>query len=161
MCWEACVGVFASRCNNLIEWIHVSVYPGYGAIIAFLDGKGTWHKQTTDKACQDKFHDLQQKNKKSKTNYMLFHRQIFFGPPFLTSIGRTFVGTVPCLLTFFSVQYINDSDGCLHKNIEIHTADTIVSWPNHEQWVIVRTSYLMMVIRQSIYILSIITRGMG
>ena len=45
----------------------------------------------------------------------------------------------------------------LHKNIERYTADIIVSWPNPEQWVIVHTSDLMMIIRQSIYILSIIT----
>ena len=48
-----------------------------------------------------------------------------------------------------------------HKNIERHTADTIVSWLNPKQWVIVHTSDLMMIIRQSIYILSIITREMG
>ena len=48
----------------------------------------------------------------------------------------------------------------LHKNIERHTADTIVSWPNPKQWVILHTSDLMMIIRQSIYILSIITRVM-
>ena len=47
------------------------------------------------------------------------------------------------------------------KNIERHTAHTIVSWPNPKQWVIVHTSDLMMIIRQSIYILSIITRGVG
>ena len=38
---------------------------------------------------------------------------------------------------------------------------TIVSWPNPKQWVIVHTSDLMMTIRQSIYILSIITKEMG
>ena len=48
-----------------------------------------------------------------------------------------------------------------HKNIEIHTAHTSVSRPNPKQWVIVHTSDLMMIIRQSIYILSIITRGVG
>ena len=47
------------------------------------------------------------------------------------------------------------------KNIERHTAHTIISWPNHKQWVIFHTSDLMMMIRQSIYILSIITREMG
>ena len=47
------------------------------------------------------------------------------------------------------------------KNIERHTADTIVSWPYPKQWVIVHTSDLMMIIRQSIYILSIITGEMG
>ena len=49
----------------------------------------------------------------------------------------------------------------IHKNIEKHTAHTIVSWPSPKQWVIVHTSDLMMIIRQSIYILSIITREMG
>ena len=39
-----------------------------------------------------------------------------------------------------------------NKNIERHTADTIVSWP--KQWLIVHTYDLMMIIRQSIYILS-------
>ena len=51
-------------------------------------------------------------------------------------------------------------DKCFHKNIERHTAHTIVSWPNPKQWVIVHTSDLMMIIRQSIYILSIITKEM-
>ena len=40
------------------------------------------------------------------------------------------------------------------KNIERRTAHTIVSWPNPKQWVIVHTSDLMMIIRQSIYIFS-------
>ena len=40
----------------------------------------------------------------------------------------------------------------LHKNIERHTAHTIVSWPNTKQWVIVHTYDLMMIIKQSIYI---------
>ena len=48
-----------------------------------------------------------------------------------------------------------------YKNIERHTAHTIVSWPNRKQWVIVHTSDLMMIIRQSMYILSIITKEMG
>ena len=38
----------------------------------------------------------------------------------------------------------------LHKNIKRHTAHTIVSWPNPNQWIIVHTSDLMMfIIRQS------------
>ena len=41
-----------------------------------------------------------------------------------------------------------------HTNIERHTAHTIVSWPNPKQWVIVHTSDLMMIIRQSKYIFS-------
>ena len=48
-----------------------------------------------------------------------------------------------------------------HKNIERHTAHTIVSWPNPKQWVIVHTSKLMMIMRQSMYILSIIKKEMG
>ena len=48
-----------------------------------------------------------------------------------------------------------------NKNIERHTAHTVVSWPNSKEWLIIHTSDLMMIIRQSIYILSIITRGMG
>ena len=57
-------------------------------------------------------------------------------------------------ILFCSYRYAN-------KNIERHAVDTIVSWPNPKQWVIVHTSDLMMIIRQSIYILSIITREMG
>ena len=49
----------------------------------------------------------------------------------------------------------------IQKNIERHTANTIVSWPNTKQWVIVHISDLIMIIRQSIYILSIITTEMG
>ena len=50
---------------------------------------------------------------------------------------------------------------CIYKNIERNTADSIVSWPNPKQWVIVHTSDLIMMITQSIYILSITTREMG
>ena len=39
-----------------------------------------------------------------------------------------------------------------HKNIERHTGDPIVSWPNPKQWAKVHTSDLMMIIWQSIYI---------
>ena len=49
----------------------------------------------------------------------------------------------------------------IRKNIERHTAHTIVLWPNPKQWVIVHTSDLMMIIRQRIYILSIIPKGMA
>ena len=49
----------------------------------------------------------------------------------------------------------------VHKNIKRHTVDTFVSWPNPKQWVIVHTSDLMMIIRQSLYILSISTTEMG
>ena len=46
----------------------------------------------------------------------------------------------------------NDISVSVRKSIERHTAHTIVSWPNPKQWVIVHTSDLMMIIRQSIYI---------
>ena len=48
-----------------------------------------------------------------------------------------------------------------NKMIERHTAHTIVSWSNPKQWIIVHTSDLIMMIRQSIYLLSIITGEMG
>ena len=51
-----------------------------------------------------------------------------------------------------------------HKNTERHTAHTIVSWPNPKQWATVHTSDLTMIVKQSIYILyilSIITREMS
>ena len=47
------------------------------------------------------------------------------------------------------------------KDTVRHTAHTIVSLPHPKQWVIVHTSDLMIIIRQSIYILSIITREVG
>ena len=48
-----------------------------------------------------------------------------------------------------------------YKNIERHAAHIIVSRPNPQQWVIVHTSDLMMIIRQSNYLLPIITKKMG
>ena len=49
----------------------------------------------------------------------------------------------------------------IHKNIVRHTAHTIAQWPNPKQWIIVHTSDLTMIIRQSMYFLSIIIREMG
>ena len=49
-----------------------------------------------------------------------------------------------------------------YKNIERHTAHTIVSWPSPKQWIIVHTSDLMMIIRQlKVYTFSVIIREMG
>ena len=53
------------------------------------------------------------------------------------------------------------TDVCFGKNIERHTVHTIGSWPNPKQWVIVHASDLIMIIRQSIYIISIIIKEMG
>ena len=72
-----------------------------------------------------------------------------------------------CVPTFMSSygatrpQWVNRRFIITDKNIERQIADTIVSWPNPKQWAIAHTSDLMMTIRQSIYILSIITRQMG
>ena len=54
-----------------------------------------------------------------------------------------------------------DARNPFYKNIERHTTHTIVSWPNPKQWIIVHTSNLMMMIIQSMHILSIITKEMG
>ena len=48
-----------------------------------------------------------------------------------------------------------------HKNIERHTAYATVLWPISKQWITFHTSDLMVIIRQCIYILSIITGEMG
>ena len=49
--------------------------------------------------------------------------------------------------------------GYMGKNIDKHTAHTIASWPNPKRWILIHTSDLMMITRQSI--LSIITKDMG
>ena len=62
--------------------------------------------------------------------------------------------------SFARILHVNQwwlRSGQCNKNTKSHTAHTIVSWPNPKQWVIVHTSDLM-IIRQSIYILSVITR---
>ena len=46
----------------------------------------------------------------------------------------------------------------LCKNIKRHTAHTIVSLPNHRQWLMIHTSGLMMMIKSSTPILTIFTR---
>ena len=60
--------------------------------------------------------------------------------------------------TFVKNRMKNTSNEYDDKTIERHRAHTIFSWPNPKQWIIVHTSDLMMMIIQSI---SIITRGMG
>ena len=83
--------------------------------------------------------------------------------------GRAVTAPVPfkyfCIIYWDLVECIHSkkqkqNNTIPYKNIERHTVRTIVSWPNPKQWVIVHTSDLMMIIRQSIYILSIITREM-
>ena len=46
-----------------------------------------------------------------------------------------------------------------YRKIKRHTAHAIVSWPNPKKWVIVHTSDLMMIIRQSLYIFSQSSQG--
>ena len=91
---------------------------------------------------------------------------MWYGKPGM--LGMAFIW--PCFNTktmisgmniFYHKDHVSMKLYLLYKNIERHTVHTIVSWPNPKQWVIVHTSNLMMIIRQSIYILSIITRGMG
>ena len=49
----------------------------------------------------------------------------------------------------------------LIKNIERHTAHTIVSWTDPKQWQMGHTSDLMMIIRSNTGILTIVIREMG
>ena len=58
---------------------------------------------------------------------------------------------IPCLVVSF----------IFNKNITRHTTRTIVSWPNPTQRLIIHTCVLMITIRYSIYIFTIITREMG
>ena len=74
------------------------------------------------------------------------------------SIGNLFLGTRSRSNSLINTP--NASTNC-RKNTKIRTAHTIVSWPNPKQRVIVHTSDSMMIIRQSTYVLSIITREMG
>ena len=49
-----------------------------------------------------------------------------------------------------------------HKNLTRRTMHTIVSWPRPKQWLMIHTSDLMMmIIRESSHILTIITRWVG
>ena len=57
-----------------------------------------------------------------------------------------------------NVPRSNPAISQIRKNTERHTAHTTVSWPNPKQWVIVHTFDLMMITRQSIFILSISQR---
>ena len=56
--------------------------------------------------------------------------------------------------TLFRFMWNDCVAKCINKNIEIHTAHTIVWWPNPKQWIIVHTSDLMVLIRQSAYFVS-------
>ena len=96
----------------------------------------------------------------SSSNYKNTPRDISAG---CSNGSRTFMCWLP----------LGTPDGCIFlklancgsklntKNIERHTAHTIASWPYPKQWVIVHTYDLMMIIRQSMYIFSIITTEMG
>ena len=105
------------------------------------------------------------------------HRQFSVVPVAWSAlIVRHYIGVIqqsPCTnsssLSKLLLPCIEDNATCggnlnqvFSKNTKKkHTAHTIVSWPNPKQWVIVHTSDLMMIIRQSTYILAIITRKMG
>ena len=49
----------------------------------------------------------------------------------------------------------------IYKNIERHTANAIVSWPNPQHWQMSHTSDSILILRQSTLILKIIIRAMG
>ena len=76
----------------------------------------------------------------------------------ISETTKFFSSYVKNIMIFHVVATVHGMYGC--ENIERHTTDTIVSWPNPKQWVIVHTSDLMMIIRK-IYNLSIITTEMG
>ena len=57
-------------------------------------------------------------------------------------------GHINCMYTYiFRLNIILIGSSLIWKNIEIHIADTIMSWPNPKQWVIVHTSDFIMIIR--------------
>ena len=101
-------------------------------------------------------------------NYSWSHTyttQVFFQSCFLPEIakglynGKCFDDVIMCAWSIFLNIFYFCS--CENENIERHTAHIIVSLPNPKQWVIVHSSDLMMIIRQSMYIISIITQEMG
>ena len=63
-----------------------------------------------------------------------------------------------CLWKTTMAAWLHHGNTNRDKNIKRHTAHTIVSWPNPKQWILVHTSDLMMIIRQS-NILSQPSRG--
>ena len=67
------------------------------------------------------------------------------------------------ITSYLHEVFIHQTSFCfiLSALVYLHTAHPIVSWPNPKQRVIVHTFGSMMMIRQGIYILSIITWEMG
>ena len=83
------------------------------------------------------------------------------GPTWVLSApDRSHVGPMNLAIRV-SIYTCSDEVTTFYKNIERHTAHSIVSWPYPKQRVIDHISDLMMIIRQSVYILSIIIREMG
>ena len=65
-------------------------------------------------------------------------------------------------LAYANCTWISLTTVCtLIKNIDRHTAHSIVSWPNPKQWQMDHTSDLMMILRSSTGISTIIIWGMG
>ena len=78
------------------------------------------------------------------------------------TVCRALIGTVLTeILVMLSSKFLCLSKILNYKNKERHTMHNIVSWPNPKQWQKGHTSDLMMIIRSSDSILSIITRDMG
>ena len=74
--------------------------------------------------------------------------------PFDDVITRKMSSTTMSTMSLRPQCVNNINSEVINKNTKRHTAQTIVSWPNPKQWF----DDLMMIIRQSTYILSIITR---
>ena len=64
--------------------------------------------------------------------------------PFIRSTGMLLIPN-EVLLSWDIVIQLGEWVSSPNKNIERHTAQTIVSWPNPKQWIIVHTSDLMMI----------------
>ena len=76
-----------------------------------------------------------------------------------THIVITFWHIVPS--TYLGITKLVSCVFLLSSSWLSHTAHTIVSWPNHKQWHISHSSDLIMIIRSSIRILTIIIKEMG
>ena len=74
---------------------------------------------------------------------------------FITHNRHAVVNTVTVLVCCYVVPrvYMNRCWLIANKNIARHTAHSTVSWSNHQQWLIIHTSNLFMVIRSSTHIL--------
>ena len=71
---------------------------------------------------------------------------IILGMSYETSHG---ISTQILQIAYRSILQLQIPQSHYYKNIVRHTAHTIVSWPNPKQWLMINTSGLMMIIRES------------